>query len=361
MLDKVGWSVQLKSFSLFEICAFDFWHFFQWFFRYLIHFEVEMIRHFTSFQKCIPLFSTFFSNAKVWQRSPGSSGPPKCRPKRPDSPSQNWSKYIKVIYMSYDIGYPRGKTDGNNFAFLQAFITRLLAASDPVNSVWSCGSGSVRFDAMQQGLVSCEFTSAWKCECTSRLPKESPLPPIAIEQSSVPESSCFVIEVIQVVSKACLLPRQRRGTIAADWRSETIWEVAIRYLWPIQTTGTQTVWTGNEERQTKRCIHLWGVFDRVWPFCLGSCLSERWRLTDLMLVNPWGGWTFPMIFPLEVEFDRQTALLCFRIFSPCISGYIWLEIYKTMNTSQSPSGTAGNWGSHELKRSLRIANGEFSR
>lgn len=198
--------------------------------------------------------------------------------------------------------------------------------------VWSCGSGSVRFDAMQQGLVSCEFTCAWKCECTSRLPKESPLPPIAIEQSSVPESSCFVIEVIQVVSKACLLPRQRRGTIAADWRSETIWEVAIRYLWPIQATGTQTVWTGNEETQTKRCIHLWGVFDRVWPFCLGSCLSERWRLTDLMLVNPWGGWTFPMIFPLEVEFDRQTALLCFTNFSPRISGYIWLEIYKTMNT-----------------------------
>lgn len=193
--------------------------------------------------------------------------------------------------------------------------------------VWSCGSGSVRFDAMQQGLVSCEFTSAWKCERTSRLRKESPLPPIAIEQSSVPESSCFVIEVIQVVSKACLLPRQRRGTIAADWRSETIWDVAIRYLWPIQT-----VWTGNEDTQTKGFIHLWGVLDRVWPFCLGGCLSERWRLTDLMLVNPWGGWTIPMIFPLEVEFDRQTALLCFTNFSPCISGYIWLEIYKTMNT-----------------------------
>ena len=276
------------------------------------------------------------------------------------------AKLVKVyqshIYMSYDIGYPRGRTDGNNFAFLQAFITRLLAASDPVLScmelwVWI---RKIWCNAARSCVMWIDI-SAWKCECTSRLPKESPLPPIAIEQSWLPESSCFVIKVIQVVSKACLLPRQRRGTIAADWRSETIWEVAIRYLWPIQATGTQTVWTGNEETQTKRCIHLWGVFDRVWPFCLGSCLSERWRLTDLMLVNPWGGWTFPMIFPLEVEFDVKNALLCVRHFSPCISGYIWLEIYKTMNTSQSPSGTAGNWGSHELKRSLRIANGEFSR
>ena len=270
------------------------------------------------------------------------------------------AKLVKV-YQSYIchmiLEIQEVKQMGTLFAFLQAFITRLLAASDLVNShVWSCGSGSIRFEAMQQGLVSCEFTSAWKCECTSRLPKESPLPPIAIEQSSGPESSCFVIEVIQVVSKACLLPRQRRGTIAADWRSETIWDVAIRYFWPIQT-----VWTGNEDTQTKGFIHLWGVLDRVWPFCLGSCLSERWHLTDLMLVNPWGGWTIPMIFPLEVEFDRQTALLCFVNFSPCISGYIWLEIYKTMNTEKFPSGTAGNWGSHELKRSLRIANGEFSR